>query len=117
MSEKGPGAVRQRRSRTEVDQLVAEYEASGMRRQEFCAKHGLSLATLARYRKRRQRRTAERPSGSRLLRVELSSAKVDSDKAGGSELAVVLASGRRIEVRRDFDAATLRELVQALEQI
>jgi len=44
--------VRRRRSREETEQLVAEYEASGLRQVEFCRKQGLSLATLARYRKR-----------------------------------------------------------------
>ena len=32
--------------------MAGEYEASGLSRTEFCRKHGLSLATLARYRKR-----------------------------------------------------------------
>jgi transposase-like protein len=44
--------VRRRRSRAEAEQLVAEYEASGLSQVEFCRKQGLSLATLARYRKR-----------------------------------------------------------------
>ena len=44
--------VQRRRSRAEAEQLVAEYEASGLSRVEFCRKQGLSLATLARYRKR-----------------------------------------------------------------
>ena len=48
--------VRRRRSRAEAEQLVVEYEASGMSRAEFCQKQGLSLATLARYRKRRSAR-------------------------------------------------------------
>jgi hypothetical protein len=31
-------------------------------------------------------------------------------------LAVLLSTGRRIEVKRGFDAATLRQLVAVLEQ-
>src|SRR5438309_2179842 len=56
MSEKQAGVVGRWRSRAEVDRLVAEFEASGLTRQEFCTKHGLSLVTLDRYRKRRQQR-------------------------------------------------------------
>jgi hypothetical protein len=42
----------QRRSRAEVEALVAEYEASGVTRKAFCAGRGLSEATLDLYRKR-----------------------------------------------------------------
>src|SRR5437763_17018955 len=45
---------RRRRSQAEVEGLVAEYEASGLGRQAFCNKHGLSLSTLNRHRKRQQ---------------------------------------------------------------
>jgi hypothetical protein len=38
--------VRRRRSRAEAEQLVAEYEASGLSQVEFCRKQGLSLTTL-----------------------------------------------------------------------
>jgi hypothetical protein len=44
--------------------------------------------------------------------VELSGPK----PIGGSELAVVLPSGRRIEVKRGFDAGTLEQLVLLLER-
>src|SRR5208337_1883955 len=44
--------ARRRRTRAEAEQVAGEYEGSGLSRVEFCRKHGLSLATLARYRKR-----------------------------------------------------------------
>lgn len=116
MSEKQAGGVR-RRSRAEVDRLVAEYEASGLTRQEFCTKHGLSLVTLDRYRKRRQQRQDKISGASRFVQVELSGPKAADGDAGGSELAVVLAGGRRIEVRSRFDAELLMRLVQVLEQV
>ncbi len=34
--------------REEAEQLLAEYEASGIGREVFCRKHGLALSTLAR---------------------------------------------------------------------
>lgn len=116
MSEKQTAGER-RRSRAEVDRLVAEYEASGQTRQEFCAKHGLSPISLYRYQRRREER-GERPASSgRFLRVELSGAKPAGSSGAGNELAVVLRSGRRIEVRHGFDAELLEQLIQVLERV
>jgi hypothetical protein len=52
MNGKQRDGVRHRRSQEEVERLVKEYEASGLGRQEFCTKQGLSLSTLNRHRKR-----------------------------------------------------------------
>ena len=82
-----------------------------MSRAEFCQKHGLAFSTLARYRKRREQGQGEGAGPSRWLAVELAG----SPPAGASGLAVVLTGGRRIEVRRGFDAQTLQQLVSLLE--
>ena len=116
MSEKQLGRVGRRRSRAEVDQLVAEYEASGLTRQEFSVKHGLALATLDRYRKRRQQRRESSSADSRFARVELSGAK-QAASHGSSDLIVLLSNARRIEVKRGFDADMLAQLVRVLEQV
>ena len=42
--------------------------------------------------------------------------EVAAKRGDAAELSIVLAGGRRIEVRRGFDAETLRRLVAALEQ-
>jgi transposase-like protein len=107
---------RRRRSRAEVEQLVAQYEGSGLRRQEFCERHGLSLSTLNRHRKGRRRR-AEPVTAERLVAVEISEAKQSSRGKHGSELLVLLASGRKIEVRDGFDTKLLQQVVRVLEQI
>lgn len=105
--------VRRRRSRAEVEQLVAEFETSGMGRVEFCRKSGLSLSTLARYRKRQQTQTA--PEGG-FLAVKLSNASSEFGTASGSGLTVALTGGRRIEVGRGFDPRTLSQLLRVLER-
>lgn len=102
--------VRRRRSGAEIEQLVAEYGGSGLGPVEFCRRRGLSLATLARYRKRRPQTPAG--SESRWLAVEVSGAG-----GAGSSLAVVLTGGRRIEIGRSFDAATLVQLLRVLESV
>lgn len=107
-------AVRRRRSWAEAEQLVAEYEASGLNQREFCESRSLSLATLSRYRKR-LRETGGEASGGRWVAVEVSRASEGAGGAG-SGLSVVMGRGRKIEIGRGFDAATLVELMNVLER-
>jgi len=108
MSE-NPGEARKRqyRSQAESDGVAAEYEASGLSRKEFCEQNGVGLSTLAsyvtRYRKRKQR--------PEWIAVEVGGRGDGST----SELTVVLTSGRRVEVKRGFDAVTFRQLLAVLE--
>jgi hypothetical protein len=106
---------RRRRSRVEVERLVADYESSGLGRAEFCRKHRLSLSTLARYRRRRAQ--AGVAPKDRWLAVEVSGGDAPLETGASSGLALALAGGRRIEIARGFDARTLRQLVAALERI
>lgn len=69
------------------------------------------MKTLARYVAQHRRDQAGQSRKPRWIAVE-----VAEQGHRGAELAVVLASGRRVEVRRGFDAGTLRELVAALER-
>jgi hypothetical protein len=106
--------VRRRRSRAEAEQVVGEYEASGLSRVEFCRQHGLSLATLARYRKRQVQAPAA--PGNRWVAVEVGGASSTLDSRWNSGLAVALPGGRRIEVGCGFDAHTLVQLLGVLER-
>jgi hypothetical protein len=45
------------------------------------------------------------------------SARPQLDGELASDLTVLLARGRRVEVRRGFDGSTLQELVRVLERI
>jgi hypothetical protein len=115
MNEEQVCKVPRRRSRLEVDQLVAEYESSGLSRQDFCRERGLGLSTLDRYRTRRKRQA---PTGSdALLAVEVSGRAPATIAGTGSALAVVLRGGRRIEVGRGFDTGALEQLVRVLEGV
>ena len=103
----------------EVEQLVAEFVSSGMRRSEFCQSRGLSFSTLDRHLKKRRwkrRRRPVSPTG-RLLKVALAAKKSPTPGAATSGLAVVLPGGRRIEVHPDFDTNTFERLVNALERV
>jgi hypothetical protein len=110
MNEEQVCVAQRRRSRHEVEQLVAEFESSGLSRIEFCRERGLALSTLGRYR----RRERQAPAGSgALLAVEVSG----QAPAPLGALAVVLRGGRRIEVGRGFDACALEQLVRVLEGV
>jgi hypothetical protein len=116
MDEQGQAVVVQRRrGQAEVEQVVAEYEASGLSRVAFCQQKGVSLATLARYRKRRAQSGAVPGSG--WLSVEVFGGSAALEAGASSGLTVALAGGRRIEVGRGFDARTLGQLVSVLEGI
>jgi transposase-like protein len=116
---------RRRRNRAEAERLVHEYEHSGMTRVAFCRQHGLSVATLDKYRQRchasgladvdavRQRR-----SSVPLVAVDLvDRVAASSGLSGEAALFVELDGGRRIGVSAGFDAATLRQLIAVLEQV
>jgi hypothetical protein len=108
-----------RRTRAEVQELVAEFVNSGMRRSEFCQSRGLSFSTLERHLKKRCWKIRRRPASSagRLVKVELAARKSPATQHEPScGLAVVLSGGRRIEVQRDFDTTTFECLVSLLER-
>jgi hypothetical protein len=102
--------VRRYRSRAEATQVAAEFRSSGLTRREFAEQHGVALNTLNRYISRYSgERSAEIP---RLLRVE-----VNEPASIGSGVAVVVGSGRRVELAKGFDAVTLAEAVSVLERL
>src|ERR1039457_4083269 len=115
MNEEQVCVVGRRRSRHEVEQVVAEFESSGLSRIEFCRQRGLALSTLGRYRKRRARQAPAVSSA--LLAVQVSGRTPAPLGATGSALVVVLRGGRRIEVGRGFDTGALEQLVRVLEGV
>jgi hypothetical protein len=112
---KQPAEMRRRRTRAEVEQLAAEFEASGLSKVEFCRNHGLSLSTLSRYRNR-PLRLGETAGVARWVAVEVAAPDQRKSSTGGSGLAVESARGWRIEVGRGFDPLTLAQLLKVLER-
>src|ERR1700692_3587521 len=102
---------RRHRSRAEADPLAAAYEASRLTREEFCQQKDVPLKTLCRYVARYRKQKAEGDQPQRFVEAEV------VGHTGCGELAVVLSRGLRIEVKRGFDAGTLRQLVAVLEQV
>jgi hypothetical protein len=83
-----------RRTRAEVQQLVAEFVSSGMRRSEFCESRGFSFSTLDRHLKKRRWKRMCRPvsSAGRLVPVELAKKSLTHHESSYG-LAVVLPGG------------------------
>ena len=116
---------RPRRSAAVIEQLVAEYAASGLGQVEFCRRRALALSTLKRHLSRNDR-ASKRPiaaanadaSRNALVAVELCDSQADVPLSGGrlSGLSILLARGRRIEIDCGFDQETLLRLVTVLEQ-
>lgn len=118
MMENGEIPERKRRRREEIQRLVLEFEASGLRQNEFCRNHDLALSTLQRQlKKRRLGKIAAKEGGGQLVAVELARRDRDGNSRVGCALEVVLRNGRRIGVRPDFDSGTLERLLRALEKL
>ena len=109
-------SVRRRRSRVEVEKLVAEHEASGLTRDVFCQQRGLSVVTLDKYRRRVQKWA--RSGAGPMLPVEVVLSTGSNCAARGYGVLVVESrSGRRIEVGRGFDADALERLLTILDKV
>lgn len=97
--------------------MVDAFESGGLRRREFCLKHGMALSTLDFWRKRRRPERSAASGGNRLVAVELAGLPERGRIApAGGGLTVVVSQGRRIEVSRGFDAVTLERLLDVLER-
>lgn len=93
------GLVRRRRS--QVEALVAEFEAIGLMREAFCEQRGLAVGTLDKYRRRVHK--GQQSSTGAMLPVEVvwsTGQNPNGDTVRDGVLVVELRDGRRIEVRR-----------------
>jgi hypothetical protein len=104
-----------RRTREEIRQMVAEFAASGMQGSEFCRSRGISRSTLDRHLRKQRAQGQGSRAGNRLLAVEIRAGSGSSAGNSGG-LVVALTSGHRIEVNRDFDAATLERVLMVLDK-
>jgi len=102
--------LRRYRSRSEAEQLVRDFESGGLTRQQFCTRNQVAANTFNRYMQRYAGRPKKTEAEQQLVRVE-----VVGSVALHSEVVVVLARGRRVEVGKGFDAKTLQQVVAALE--
>ena len=104
------GRARDEQKERQWRQWIAEWRASGLSVQAFCARHDLAPARFYHWRRVLERRAAEEPAAFVPVRVV-----ADAVPAQASALEVVLTDGRVVRVAPGFDAATLRQLLAVLE--
>ena len=110
-------ATAKRRTREEIRQIVSEFATSGMQQSECCGSRGISRSTLDRHLKKQRAPDQGSRAGNRLLAVEVRAASGSLAGHHGGGLVVGLTNGRRIEVNRSFDAATLERLLTVLDKV
>lgn len=91
------------RSNEEIRSIVEGFVKSGLRRREYCAKHGIAMTTLDYWRRRQKRRKPK------LVEVAIEQAQPLTG------FALVLANGRRIESSWSFSTTNLEKLIRVAE--
>jgi len=108
--------AQRQRSRAQWRQLVEGWPRSGLTQRAYCERHGMSLASLRRWREifRSEREGAGAPSGKRLRLVPVRLLDDEPCPVQGKGLTLVLSDGVRLEVTPGFDEATLRRVLGVL---
>ena len=111
--------AQQRRTRGQWQQLVEGWPASGLTQAQYCRRHGISVASLHRWREHlRVDRTVDAAGAGAAQPARLVPVELLSDRrpglAGEAPLRLVLAEDLRLEVAPGFDAATLHRVVELL---
>ena len=104
-----PGRTQDEQKEQEWRRWIAQWRASGLSVRDFCDRHGLAAPSFYAWRRRLQQHAADPPA---VVPVQV---VADAPPAQATTLEVVLADGRVVRVVPGFDAATLRQLLTALE--
>jgi transposase len=107
----------QQRSRTEWQRLVAGWPRSGLTQDEYCARHGISLGSLQRWRNILAQDVAPQSGTPTSLAKFMPVTLVDDDLASThADLTLVLIDGLRIEVCAQCSAETLKRVLSVLQE-
>ena len=90
------------RSANDVRSILRKFQNTGLRRREFCHRHGIPVTTLDYWRRRHSH-------PARLVEVEV------APRESGAQFTLVLANGRRIESSWGFADAQLAGLIRIAE--
>ena len=105
------------RSRNEWRQLVVGWERSSLTQEGYCLRHGISVASLHRWRRIFAEDAARRAGApapvSEFVPVTLVGA---APARSGAELTLVLADGLRLEVGAQCPAETLKRVLDVLQE-
>jgi transposase len=105
------------RSRNEWQRLVAGWERSGLTQQEYCARHGISVGSLQRWRRifAEDAVPGSRASSpvSEFVPVTLVG---DAVATAGADLTLVLTDGVRLEIGARCSVETLKRVLGMLQE-
>ena len=104
------GKPRDARKEQQWRRWIEAWRTSRLSVRAFCARHGLSQPSFYAWRRELQRRDGEPPA---FVPVRVVGADLPARESGGQ---VVLPGGRTVRVAPGFDAATLQQVVAALEE-
>jgi transposase len=103
------------RSRNEWQRFVAGWKRSGLTQEVYCARHGISVSSLQRWRRIFEEETVLRP---RVPVTEFVPVTLigDPPATAGAELTLVLTDGLRLEVGAQCQAETLKRVLGVLRE-
>src|SRR5579862_3047928 len=106
---------RRRRTRSEIQELIEGYCASGQTQREFAEGHGIGVSTLSKWirREKDEGNESARPRQPRLVEVSLMAQEPDRP-AAAADFEVEFRSGERLLLRRGFLAQELGTIVAVL---
>ena len=96
------------RNAKEVEQVVVDFERSGLSRRDYCQRRGIALPTLDWYR-RRVRASRLSPG---FVPVKLAKPTTPVTSAEENGFTLVLVNGNRIESTWSFDETQLARLIR-----
>ena len=104
------GRPRDARKEQQWRRWIEDWRASGLSVRAFCTRRGLAQPSFYAWRRQLERRDAAPPA---FVPVRVIGA---DGPAPGSRIEIVLRAGRTVRVAAGFDAATLQQVVAALEE-
>jgi transposase len=105
------------RSRNEWQKLVAGWPRSGLTQEAYCARHGISVGSLQRWRRVFSEDATPRLKAAAPATEFVSVTLVgDAPAAPAAELTLVLIDGLRIEIGAQCPAETLKRVLGVLRE-
>ena len=105
------------RGRSEWEGLVSGWERSGLTQAVYCARHGISVGSLQRWRRIFDEEATASPVGGSASSEFVPVTLVGEPPApGGAELTLVLNDGVRLEIGAQCPAETLHRVLGVLQE-
>ena len=96
-----------------MEEIVIDFERSGLKRGEYCARRGIAIPTLDWYR----RRMGSSRSSPNFVPVKITRTATPASTGGGTQdgFTLVLGNGRRIETSWNFSDDAIARLIRIAE--